>query len=124
MKIGDCLAKKESYIEALLNYKEALSLNKTHQAHAKVALMFELKNEWSKAIEHYQAALTLLPNTPQENQTRYNHFLSIGRLQLRLGQYEAATEVLEETLETSESPEVLKLLGEASFGSRQYSTAL
>ena len=29
MKIGDCLSKKESYIEALLNYKEALNLKKT-----------------------------------------------------------------------------------------------
>lgn len=50
MKIGDCLAKKESYIEALLNYKEALNINKTHEAHAKVAHMFELKNEWGKSI--------------------------------------------------------------------------
>lgn len=30
MKIGDCYFKKESYIEALLNYKEALKLKKTH----------------------------------------------------------------------------------------------
>lgn len=40
MKIGDCLYKKESYIEALLNYKEALNLRKTHEAYFKVALMF------------------------------------------------------------------------------------
>jgi tetratricopeptide (TPR) repeat protein len=80
MKIGDCLAKKESYIEALLNYKEALNLSKTHQVHAKVALMFELKNEWSKAIEHYQAALALIPDTPLEAITRRSHLLAIGRL--------------------------------------------
>ncbi len=40
MKIGDCLYKKESYIEALLNYKEALNLKKTHEAYAKIAYMF------------------------------------------------------------------------------------
>jgi hypothetical protein len=40
MKIGDCLSKQGSYIEALLNYKEALNLKKTHEAFAKAALMF------------------------------------------------------------------------------------
>lgn len=50
MKIGDCLAKKESYIEALLNYKEALNLKKTSEAYAKLAVMFEYKNDFPKAI--------------------------------------------------------------------------
>ena len=40
MKIGDCLSKKESYIEALLNYKEALNLKKTSEVYAKIALMY------------------------------------------------------------------------------------
>lgn len=43
IKIGDCLAKKQSYIEALLNYKQALNLKKTSMAYAKLALMYEKK---------------------------------------------------------------------------------
>ena len=50
MKVGDCLAKKQSFIEALLNYKEALMLKKTHEAYYKIGLMLSIKNQHQKAI--------------------------------------------------------------------------
>lgn len=62
MKIGDCFAKKQSYIEALLNYKQGLNMKKTHEAYAKIASMFQKKSEYLKAIENYQFAIDLLAN--------------------------------------------------------------
>jgi tetratricopeptide (TPR) repeat protein len=122
MKIGDCLSKKESYIEALLNYKEALNIKKTIDAYAKVAQMYEIKNDFPKAIENYEAALNLSQAVPES--TRRSYLFAIGRLHLKMGQCEAAIVFLEDLLDGSESVEIFKLLGEAYFGSKQYSVAL
>lgn len=37
MKIADCQAVNGSYLEALMNYREALNLKKTHTAYKKIA---------------------------------------------------------------------------------------
>ena len=122
MKIGDCLSKKESYIEALLNYKEASNLKKTNEVFAKIALMYEFKGDFMKAIENYQCALHITDGSQES--VRRTYLLGIGRLQLKLGQYETAISFLDEVLEGWVSFELFKLLGEAYFGNKQYPESL
>lgn len=57
MKIADCQAVNGSYLEALVNYREALNLKKTHTAFRKIAEMHEFKKEYKKSVENYEFAL-------------------------------------------------------------------
>jgi hypothetical protein len=50
MKIGNCLEANGSYVEALVNYREALNLKRTHHAYMKIAEMHEHKKEYKKSI--------------------------------------------------------------------------
>ena len=86
--------------------------------------MYEFKGDYLKAIENYQCALHLIEASGGQESVKRNYLLGIGRLQLRLGQYETAISFLDEVLEGWESFELFKLLGEAYFGSKQYPESL
>lgn len=104
MKIGDCLARKQSYIEALLNYKQALNMKKTHEAYAKVANMFHMKDQYTKAIENYEQALNLLMTEKDGNSAKRRQYLSyLGNLSLKIGNYDAGIRFFEEIQDYEES---------------------
>ena len=62
-------------------------MKKTPEAYAQIGRMFELNNEYTKAVENYQSALNLMSEGPHDIATYRSHLKAIGRLQLKLCQF-------------------------------------
>ena len=55
--------------------------------------MYEFKTDYDKAIENYQLALGL--NSNVQESIRRSYLLAIGRLYLKMGQYETSISSLD-----------------------------
>ena len=72
-------------------------MRKTHEAYAKVASMFEMKEEFSKAIENYEQALNLLMGDKDcSNSKRKEYLTFLGVLSVKVGNYDAGIKFFEE----------------------------
>lgn len=82
----------------MINYKEALNLRKTHEAYAKVANMFEMKEEYTKAIYNYELALDYLCKGKDgiNSAKRKEYLMFLGNLSLKAGNYDAGIKFFED----------------------------
>lgn len=81
--------------------------------------MFEMKEEFTKAIENYEQALGLLIIEKDYSAWKRKEYLTyLGKLSLRVGNYDGGIKFFEEIDDYDDSIDILKLLAEAYFGKK------
>ena len=95
-RFGRELAKNGQYRAARVQFLRALELHPTADGYQSMALLFEERQEWTRAARAYEAAVALDPDNPTTHYKQGLCWLEAGEPQKAVPALEAAAELAPE----------------------------